>query len=77
MDRIPTAQRTALYRIARNQTPEYGAIIEPMATASALLRRGLAIKAGRRNFARSTGICLRLTEAGQAYIDSIEGKTTT
>jgi len=68
---IPMAQRSALFRIRQNQNALFGVIIEPK-TAGALLRRGLAELADRRQFARITGTCLRLTDAGQAYINTIE-----
>ena len=71
--RLPTTQRSALFRIKQNQDDTYGVIIEPMPTAAALIRRGLAIKARRRDFARQTGLCLALTQAGIDYCNEIEG----
>ena len=66
------AQRAALFTVRQHQTPEFGVIIEPMSRGTALIRRGFAIEARRRPFARATGVCLRLSEAGLRYILEIE-----
>lgn len=65
---LPSLQRNALFRIMDNETPEFGVIIDNYATGTALIRRGLAEEAPRRSYARATGVCLRLTPAGQEWV---------
>lgn len=69
---IPMRQRSALFKVRDNETPEYGVIIEPVSTAAALVRRGLAEEAPRRAYARHTGLCLRLTPAGRDLCAEVE-----
>lgn len=69
---LPMRQRAALFKIRQHQDDTYGVIIEPMATAQALIRRGLAVQARRRSFARITGMCLALTQAGIDYCAEVE-----
>lgn len=69
---LPGRQRAALFKIKRFEDDTYGVIIEPLATADALIRRGLAVQGRRRSYARLTGLALNLTDAGRAYIAEIE-----
>ena len=66
--RIPARQVQALVNIRRYETKEFGVIVDPTVTGQALVRRGFAVEAKRRSFARATGMCLRLTEAGREFI---------
>lgn len=70
--KMTTRQRSALFYIHRYETADFGVII-PTVTAASLLRQGLAQEGVRRKFARETGICLRLTNAGYKVIRQIEG----
>lgn len=70
--KIPAQQRQALHYLQRHQTPVFGVIVK-YSTANGLLNRGLAEIAERRPYARSGGICLRLTEEGERAIRIIEG----
>jgi len=67
---IPMRQKSTAVYIARHECKDFGVII-PYSTARALQRRGLAIKAQRRRFARETGICLRLTPDGHQLIKEL------
>lgn len=73
MTDIPMAQRMALFYIRDNADATHGAVIEPFRTGEALVRRKLAVEAPRRKYARGTGVCLQLTEAGRAYLNEVEG----
>ncbi len=69
---VPMRQRSALFRVRDHETPEYGVIVEPMSTGAALIRRGLTVHAQRRSFARITGVCVRLTDAGRKFLKGME-----
>lgn len=69
--KLPTQQRRALHYIGHHQTDEYGAIVL-VPVGNGLLRRGLAECAPRRSYARATGLCLRLSAAGLAYVKEYE-----
>jgi hypothetical protein len=66
---VTANQQHALLYIARYETPEFGVIIR-FATAEALVTRGYATSAPRRRFARETGLCVRLTAKGRAWVDA-------
>lgn len=57
--------QAALYVARYEEAGPFGVIVEPAATADAIIRRGLAELAERKPYYRATGLCVRLTEAGR------------
>lgn len=73
LPRMTSAQRAALFYVRRHQTEDFGVIVS-VPTGEALLRRGWAKQAPRRRYARTTGLCLQLTDDGRNITLVIEGK---
>lgn len=71
--KVSVRMRSALFYVREHQTPEFGVIVA-YATGSWAIKRGLAAPAERRAYARTTGVCVRLTEAGYRFTLEIEGK---
>lgn len=70
--RMTRNQNAALFYIHKHETKDFGVIVRH-ATAEALIRKGWAVEARRRKYARETGVCLRLTDEGYKIIRMIEG----
>lgn len=64
-------QKHVLHYVARYQTPEYGVVVR-FATGEALMRRGYLKEACKRRYTRDTGLCVRLTEQGKAWVDGYQ-----
>lgn len=69
--KLTPRQRSVLLYIHRNETPDFGVIVDPR-IAGAFTRKGWTATGLRRKFARDSGACVRLTDEGYMVVRSIE-----
>lgn len=68
--RVTYPGRKALLHVQRYEERDYGVLIKEN-VAEKLFAQGLITSANRRPYARESDVCVRLTEAGRAYLESL------
>lgn len=67
-EKLSLSQRHALLYVGRYETAEHGVIIRHV-TGHRLVERGYMDRARRRPFARTDGLCVRLTAKGRRWVE--------